>query len=272
VLRRLARWSDTSDAGRRARRALLANPLTARAIGALDRRRLRRLRRAGDLRERSKRRWRDAPPDPGLTWGGAVSGDAAVEVAEAHGAFGPGSSVVEIGPGYGRVLASCLARGVEFERYLGLELSERNVRHLRETFTDPRVEIRQGDAETASLGAPVDAVISFLTFKHLYPSFEAALANLAPQLREGGLVLFDLLEGSRAYFHRDRATFIRHYTRGEVTEILARTGLQLEGFYRVEHAPGRARLLVVARRAPQGDGSGQTRTEGAATEADQGSS
>ena len=96
---------------------------------------------------------------------------------------------------------------------------------------------------------PVDAVISFLTFKHLYPSFEAALANLAPQLRGSGVVVFDLLPGSRAYFHRDESTFICQYTEAEVSGILARAGLELEGFDRVEHAPGREPMLVVARRA-----------------------
>jgi SAM-dependent methyltransferase len=250
MLRRLIEWSDSSRTGLRIRRALLAAPVTGRAIARLDRRRLRRLEAEADPTERSKVRWLAAPPDAGLTWGEPISGDAAVEACRSHGVFGPGRAILEVGPGYGRVLSSVLDRGLEFERYLGLDLSERNVEHLRGAFDDPRIEIRHGDAETASVDGPVDAVISFLTFKHLYPSFEAALANLAPQLREGGVVVFDLLEGSRAYFHRDRATFIRHYTETEVIEILARIGLELAGFDRVEHAPGRERMLVVARRAP----------------------
>ena len=251
VLRQLAGWSDRSKVGRRMRQALLATPITARPIAILDRRRLRRLERDGDPRQRSKQRWRKAPPNAGLTWGDEVSGDAAVEMAQRYGVFGPGRTVVEIGPGYGRILRSSLARGVEFERYVGLDLSERNVRYLGEAFDDSRVEIRCGDAETASLGEPVDAVISFLTFKHLYPSFAAALANIEPQLRDDGLVMFDLLEGSRTYFHRDQTTFMRYYTRGEVDEILSGAGLELVAFDRVEHAPGRSRMLVVARKPPR---------------------
>jgi SAM-dependent methyltransferase len=249
VLRRLSEWSDSSETGRRIRRALLSNPLTGGAISRLDRRRLRRLEGEGDPAERAKIRWRSAPPDSGLTWGEEVSGEAAVEVARSHGVFGPGRTVVEIGPGYGRVLRSCLAAGIEFERYIAIDLSAQNVEHLRGAFEDPRIEIRLGDAETASIGEPVDAIISFLTFKHLYPSFEAALSNLGPQLRDGGLVVFDLLPGSRAYFHRDEATFIRHYTESEVTGILTRAGLEPVAFDRVEHAPGRVRMVVVARRA-----------------------
>jgi SAM-dependent methyltransferase len=158
--------------------------------------------------------------------------------------------VLEVGPGYGRVLESCLGRGLEFERYIGLDLSARNVEHLRREVDDPRVEILHGDAETVSLDHEVDTVLSFLTFKHLYPSFEPALANLARHLRPGGQVIFDLIEGGRSYFHRDQVTFIREYSRSEVTEILGRLSLEPVAFDRVEHAPGRERLLIVAR-APE---------------------
>jgi SAM-dependent methyltransferase len=247
VLRRLAAWSDSSDTGRRLRRGLLANPLTAGAIHALDRRRTRRLESQGDPVERSKRRWREAEPDPGLTWGEEHGGGGGARVAEANGVFGPGRRVLEVGPGYGRILVACLESGLEFERYTGLDLSERNVAHLRAEFTDPRIEFVVGDAETAELAEPVDSVISFLTFKHLYPSFELALTNLGAQLRPGGTVLFDLPEGSRAYFHHDGSSFIRHYTRDQAARIVTRAGLALAGFDTVEHAPGRERLVVVAK-------------------------
>jgi SAM-dependent methyltransferase len=248
MLRRLVQWSDSSERARRVRRWLIEAPIAGRAIAALDARRLRHLERDGEPVERSKRRWRAAPPGPGLTWGEEVSGQAAVAAAEGHGIFGSGRTVLEVGPGYGRVLRSCLARGAEFERYLALDVSEHNVQHLRATFDDPRIEILHGDVESVAVGEPVDAVLSFLTFKHLYPSFRAALANLEPQLRPGAGVMFDLIEGSREYFHRDRLTFIREYSRSEVREILERVSLQLVAFDRVEHAPGRERMLVVAQK------------------------
>jgi hypothetical protein len=94
---------------------------------------------------------------------------------------------------------------------------------------------------------PVDAVISFLTFKHIYPSFEGALANLRPQLRDGAVVIFDLIEGSRTYFQRDQTTYVREYTRAEAESIVAASGLRPEAFDSVEHAPGRTRMVVVAR-------------------------
>jgi SAM-dependent methyltransferase len=248
MLRRLAAWSDSSERVRRIRRAVLEAPVISHAVSALDRRRLHRLERGGDPRERSKLRWQSAPPGSGLTWGVELSGAPVVAAAQKHGIFAPDRTVLEIGPGYGRVIRTCLDRGVAFRRYIGLDVSAENVAHLRATIDDPRVEFVHGDAESVSLSEPVDSALSVLTFKHLYPSFEAALANLHPQLQPGAPLMFDLIEGTREYFHRDRVTFIREYPPDEVRRILERTSLELVTFDSIEHAPGRVRLLVVARR------------------------
>ena len=248
MLTRLAKWSDSHPVTRRMRRRVLEAPIVSQAVAAIDSRRLHRVEAAGSVAERSKSRWRQAPPDAGLTWGDEVSGVPAVEAAQRHGVFAPDHTVLEVGPGYGRILGEALARGVEFRRYIGLDLSEENVRHLRATFADPRVEIVCGDAESASFDEPLDAAYSFLTFKHIYPSFGGALENLARQLRPGGRVVFDLIEGSREYFHRDQVTFMREYTREQAAELVAAAGLGLVAFDRVDHAPGRTRLLVVAER------------------------
>ena len=213
MLARLARWSDSHEFTRRGRAWLLGAPGVAQAVSAIDRRRLRDLEEDGRVGERSKRRWREAAPDPGLTWGHQVSGEPAVAAADRHGIFGPDLTVVEIGPGYGRILGAALRRGVEFRRYIGVDLSEENVRHLRAEFADPRIEIVHGDAESIEFGEQIDSVYSFLTFKHIYPTFATALANLGRQLRPGGTIAFDLIEGSREYVHRDNHTFMREYTR-----------------------------------------------------------
>jgi SAM-dependent methyltransferase len=204
-----------------------------------------------DAWERSRARWRDAKPTRNLTWEAEVSGDGFIDKAEGYGAVAAGRAILEVGPGYGRLLATCLERGIEFGSYLGVDLSADNVAHLRERFSDDRVRFLEADVESVRLETPVDAVIASLTFKHLFPSFEAALANLAPQLSPGGIVLFDLIEGDRRYFEDDGVTYIRWYTRPEIERVLRTTGLELIAFDEVRHLPEMPRLLVAARR-PEG--------------------
>ena len=198
--------------------------------------------------ERSRTRWRAAEPDARLTWDAELTGDAFVDRAEYHGAFGEGRHVVEVGPGYGRILKAALARSLQFAAYTGIDLSERNVAHLLETFQDDRVTFRREDVETVDLASPADAVLSSLTFKHLFPSFETALRNLAAQMAAGGVVVFDLKEGSRRYFEDDGVTYIRCYERGEAEELVRACGLELVAFEEIRHHPSLARLLVVARK------------------------
>ena len=232
-------------------RRLRSLPGASRLVDRTDRQRSDRLERANDAPELAKSRWRATAPGPELTWGKELTGDAFVDRAVAHRAFGPDRTVLEVGPGYGRLLRSCLERSVPFHRWVGLDLSAENVQHLSREFPDPRIEFVEGDAESARVDTPIDTVISSLTFKHIYPSFEVALKNLARQLSERGLVLFDLIEGSRRYFHWDEITYVREYSRDDVEDLLARTPLELVGFDTVAHDREHVRLLVVA--APTSD-------------------
>jgi SAM-dependent methyltransferase len=198
--------------------------------------------------DRSRERWLAAQPDSGLTWGRELSGDAFVEHVARLGGFIPDTRILEIGPGYGRVLQACVDRGVQFAGYLGLDISATNVEHLRRRFSDPRVAFAVGDAESALLEERYDLVISSLVLKHLYPTFERALRNCAAQLAPGALVCFDLIEGSDSFFEQDQVTYIRWYTRAEVQEILARAELELVEFGVVRHNENHERLLVAARK------------------------
>ena len=200
--------------------------------------------------ERSRARWRAAEPTPNLTWDVELTGDAFIDRAEHHGAFGEGRHVVEVGPGYGRLLGTTLERGLAFARYTGVDLSAENVAHLQQKFPDERVSFVLADVEEVRFEAPVDAVLSSLTFKHLFPSFEKALANLSSQMAGGGIVLFDLIEGSRRLFEEDGVTYIRAYERPEVEAMLAACGLEVVAFEEVRHHPSLARLLVVGRKRP----------------------
>jgi SAM-dependent methyltransferase len=200
-------------------------------------------------RERSQERWSAAAPDVELTFGRQLSGDAFVALAERYGAFGDGVAIVEVGAGYGRLIEAALRRGAPFERWIGVDLSARNVAHLRERFgTDERFEFVNEDAERVSLPVKPGTLLSSLTLKHVYPSFEGVLRNLAGQLEEGGTIVIDLIEGDRRYFQDDRQTYIRWYGREEVTELFDRAGCEVTAFDEVAHDPDHVRLLVVGRR------------------------
>ena len=99
-----------------------------------------------------------------------------------------------------------------------------------------------------ALEEPFDAIVSSLTFKHLYPSFEQTLRNMAVQMDAGGVAIFDLIEGHRRYFEDDGVTYIRWYERPEIEAILGRCGLEPAAFDQVHHLETLSRLLVVARK------------------------
>ncbi|HEY5609798.1 MAG TPA: class I SAM-dependent methyltransferase [Thermoanaerobaculia bacterium] len=198
--------------------------------------------------ERSRQRWIWGQPAPQLTWGKRIKGDAFIAKAKAHGAFGHDKSILEIGPGYGRLLMACFDLEIPFARYVGVDIAPANVEYLSKTFIDPRVHFIHGDIETIDLPGKFDAVLSSLTLKHLYPTFEKAMVNLARQLNPGAVVVFDLIEGEKAYFEQDAATYLRWYSKDEVRGILSSAGLDLKAFEVVQHDPEYSRLLVVARR------------------------
>lgn len=196
--------------------------------------------------DQSRSRWRTAGPTLGLTWGEELTGEAFVSKAERYASFDGDTVVLEVGPGYGRILRSFLERGLPFKDYYAIDISQRNIDHLREHFAQPNIHFLQGDIEVTPLPYQFDVGLASLTFKHLYPSFEASLGNCARHMAPGGVFLFDLLEGTRAWFEQDRETYIRYYTKPEVTRILDEVGLELIAFDEVVHARHRARLLVAA--------------------------
>jgi SAM-dependent methyltransferase len=203
--------------------------------------------------DRSRERWRNVEPDAGLTWGHKLTGNAFIAKVSEYGAFHPETRILEIGPGYGRLLDACLGRGAPFAKYLGVDISPSNVEHLRRRFTDQRVSFVVADAESVAFDTQYDLLLSSLVFKHLYPTFEPVLRNCAAGLDAGALTCFDLIEGSHSLFEADRVTYIKCYTRPEVHEILRRSGLDFVDFALVKHDETHERLLTVARKSPAAD-------------------
>jgi len=198
--------------------------------------------------ERSKTRWRATAPTTNLTWGRPIVGDAFIAKAAEYDAFGDDRAILEIGPGYGRLLKAILKCQTPFSLYRGLDISPKNVAYLTEQFTDPRIGFIHGDAESVSLPQQFDIVISSLVLKHIFPSFEKALTNVSAYLNPGSIVVFDVIEGQKQFFEDDEVTYIRYYTKEELVDILERSSLQLVAFDEVLHDADHPRLLVVARK------------------------
>jgi ubiquinone/menaquinone biosynthesis C-methylase UbiE len=203
-----------------------------------------------EVRSRVHARWGNARPTVNcLTWGREVAGDNFIAKAAEYGVFGEGRTVLEVGGGYGRLLEAAIRREMPFARYVAIDISEQNVRHLRERFPDDAIRVVHSPVESVRLDEPIDSVISSLTFKHFYPSFEAALQNLEPQLTPGAVVVFDLIEqhveGELNYWECS-GTYTRRYTRPAIEAHLTASKLALVAFDQVTHDPGPTRLLVVA--------------------------
>ena len=89
--------------------------------------------------EKSRERWRGDEPDTSLTWGALWTGDAFIDRVQGWYTFRSESSMLEIGPGYGRILDTLLQRELPFGAYFGLEISS-NVQRLGEKYAnDPRM-------------------------------------------------------------------------------------------------------------------------------------
>ena len=198
--------------------------------------------------QRSRIRWCQTGPDTHLTWRREVTGDNFISRVSSYNVFSNERTILEIGPGYGRLLKTCLQQQIRFKSYVGVDISPQNVKYLRENFPSAAVHFVHGDIENVSFDARFDVVVSSLTFKHLFPSFEKVLRNVANYVNPGGMVFFDLVEGNGSSWENDGVTYIRYYTRPEILEILGNVSLELVAFDQVRHDPDHPRLFVVARK------------------------
>jgi SAM-dependent methyltransferase len=196
----------------------------------------------------SRERWRQAEPTDALTWGRMLTGDGFIAKVSSYEVFDHEKSILEIGVGYGRLLKACIEQKIPFKNYYGVDLSVKNVKHLQDIFPVANINIIQGDAEKVSFDARFDVVLSSLTFKHLFPSFENTLRNVVNYVNPGGMFFFDLIEGKNRYFEDDAVTYIRWYTRSEILQILDAVSLELVSFDQVQHDTDHSRLLVVVRK------------------------
>src|SRR5205823_4510329 len=126
----------------------------------------------------SQKRWSGDEPVAGLTWGNMMTGDSLWLVYQKYRQFTSDDKILEIGPGYGRLLKTALQHKIPFHSYTGIELSMSRVERLNDEYADQNIHFVQGDVETWTGASEFTVVICSSTFEHLYPDCRKALLNL----------------------------------------------------------------------------------------------
>lgn len=199
--------------------------------------------------EKSRERWKSCMPNEGLTWGEVLPGDEFILKAEQYNVFGSNKRILEIGPGYGRLIESFIQLKLPLGKYIGIDISQNNVDFLKNKFTDERFTFYCGDAETSDYGGTIDGAYSSATLHHFFPTNEKLIANISSRMSNGARLIYDVPEGTKVHFENDGKTYIRWYERDEICKILEGNGLKLVGFDTVQHLGGKKshpRLLIIA--------------------------
>lgn len=192
---------------------------------------------SADVASSSKTRWRGVEPDTGLTWGRLMSGDTFFDAVVQHvGTAGfAEKSILEVGPGYGRLLKTLRARGYGYKSYVGLDLSAERVQRLNGELGDARTRFVCGDAMSDVAGSGFDLFLCSSTFEHLYPNFVPALTNLRTQMSSDATLCIDFAQRdpdmlhSLAFFEEPSGVFVRYYARWELERMLELCGLRVQG-------------------------------------------
>jgi SAM-dependent methyltransferase len=213
-----------------------------------------------DLLAISQLRWKGDEEDAWLTWGTRMTGDSFIDAVAKYHTFSGGDRLLEIGPGFGRLLQTIQERRLSFATYLGLELSPARVEKLTKKFASPTIRFIAGDAMAGTFDVQSDVVLCSSTFEHLYPSIQTALVNLYSMSRAGAKLFIDFiwsdgdegLEISRAYFEYTSA-YIRIYSRAELEALFSGAGFRVLAIEPVvlgcdRHGKDVRRALVVAER------------------------
>ena len=184
-----------------------------------------------------KERWINAAPDTHLTWGKKCEGEDTVNKIIKYYDITKESRILEVGPGYGRTLRSLLR--YPFKRYVGVDISKKIIDYLRYTYRDDRVDFIVGDIEDIKIDETFDIVISFVTLHHMYPDCSRALSNIR---KLSSRVIFDFPEGEEVRVEEKifpngehEKTFIHHYSKSKIAEILLKIGYNILVFDSVSH-------------------------------------
>ncbi|KKK91027.1 hypothetical protein LCGC14_2717090 [marine sediment metagenome] len=178
-----------------------------------------------DAWNRSRTRWRSDEQEECLTWGARWTGHAFVAKLLHFCKAQSRGKILEIGPGYGRILEGLLKEKVPFEKYVGIELSPSRTRRLSKRFADDhRISFLVDDVETFMLSNRFSLCFSSATFSHLFPNFKKAAVNIREHLVENGYLAFDTSPGHLGRFQSDGVTYGKDYEPEEIKKLLQESG------------------------------------------------
>jgi SAM-dependent methyltransferase len=180
---------------------------------------------AEQLLEYSQARWKADEPPEGLTWGRRMDGRTLWSIYQEARRFVGTENVLEVGPGYGRLLDTALKLNITFANYIGVDLSEARITQLRNAFTQQNVRFEAGDVTGWRGSSVFDVILASATFEHLYPDCRGALRNLREQASPGAHVFIDFIRAanSGATFEPN-GTYIRIYSEEELRAIFTECG------------------------------------------------
>jgi len=232
-----------------------------------------------DLLEKSLERWKNCLPDGYLTWGRMITGHAFIDLAVKYCDFSSEKSILDLGSGYGRLLASLIFKKIPFKNYTGIDISPKNIEMLKDHFKMENVDFIHGSFLEVNLPTNYDIVISSLVLKHQYPTFNDSLKNILKFVSNDGIIFFDLAENtelkesrrnlnellelgpSQHWWDESRSqselttwkkgpdTHLTKYTKKEISLILENLSLKILSFDKVIHDnESGERLVVVAKK------------------------
>jgi SAM-dependent methyltransferase len=181
------------------------------------------------------RRWKNDEYSLGLTWGVVLDETSFFEVAETFAPLTGAKKVLEIGPGYGRLLQGLQKQAIDLASYVGVDLSQARVERLNQDLGNSSRQFVTGDARTVDLSHcdRFNLLISSSTFEHISPDFGTALQHLSHFLEEGAIAIFDLIDYGDPTLSRyegcPTGVFVRIYSVDELEQITTQAGFKVLG-------------------------------------------
>jgi len=168
--------------------------------------------------------WATSEPNTKLTWKEEMDGKPFVSLLTKH-CGTDFESVLEIGPGYGRILKS-FADQADTRSYLGLDISPNNIAFLKELELPFAATFENADFITANINQDFDLIYSAAVWLHFFPDISEALGRSRDLLRSGGRLCFDVGIGTKSWFH-NTGGFVKQYQQSELVDLIEKSGLRV---------------------------------------------